>query len=215
MNIKNYEVRGSKVKFSCPHCGERLTTKLTQAGSKDKCPSCGGEFVCAGAKELKEYFELNQARMKDRAKKSADKRAKSKLKKAQRLEQKVEAKAEAVYQRELGRDLADALSSDNTAWSTSMLRLACGVARAYAAIMVLLLGVVLGVSFLVMVVSIAGILFTDGPASYSDGVPYYRHEQNWWLLHSSLWVFVSALGSVSLIGILSSCLLIEHNTRKD
>lgn len=52
MNIKNYEVKGNKVKFSCPKCKERLVTKLKQAGTNDYCPECGIVFTCAGQKEL-------------------------------------------------------------------------------------------------------------------------------------------------------------------
>ncbi len=52
MQINNYTVQRNKVKFSCPNCGERLATKLKQAGTKDSCPSCHAVFICAGQDEL-------------------------------------------------------------------------------------------------------------------------------------------------------------------
>lgn len=64
----SYKVKGSKVKFSCPNpkCGVRLTTKLSQAGTVDKCPECLCKFRCAGVAEYDAYLETKRERDAER-----------------------------------------------------------------------------------------------------------------------------------------------------
>ncbi len=73
MQINNYTVQRNKVKFSCPNCGERLATKIKQAGTKDSCPSCGTVFICAGQAELGQKLAEESDRQKQKEQRRQEK----------------------------------------------------------------------------------------------------------------------------------------------
>ena len=49
------EVKGNRVKFNCPRCKTRLTSKITQAGGVDSCPTCAAQFRTPGLQARKEW----------------------------------------------------------------------------------------------------------------------------------------------------------------
>jgi hypothetical protein len=50
--IQKTMLGGSKVIYQCPTCLADLESKLTEAGSDDKCPHCFNPFTVPGEKEL-------------------------------------------------------------------------------------------------------------------------------------------------------------------
>jgi len=91
------------VSYDCPHCGERLRSPLSDAGSTDYCPGCRREFVVPGSAELERVVRENKQREAARA---AESLAKQRLREERRREKKTQREA-AVEAARLQRQQAD------------------------------------------------------------------------------------------------------------
>lgn len=58
--VKNGWFRRRNVRYPCPSCGERLRSKLTDAGQKDSCPECNTVFVVPGSIDLLRITEAEK-----------------------------------------------------------------------------------------------------------------------------------------------------------
>ena len=49
------------IKYDCPGCGDRLSSSLDDAGTRDTCPGCGASFDVPGVaeKEKLAHYQLN------------------------------------------------------------------------------------------------------------------------------------------------------------
>lgn len=46
-----------KVEYKCPRCGTQLKNPIEEAGTRDQCPECGGEFEVPGKSELEKFTQ--------------------------------------------------------------------------------------------------------------------------------------------------------------
>jgi len=81
------------VKFGCPKCNVRMTARLTEAGNKEKCTSCGAIFKVPGEERLQAY---NTAKEAKKAEKLAQKEEKKQLAAAEE-KRRFDAKAQELY----------------------------------------------------------------------------------------------------------------------
>lgn len=61
--IKKNIVGPPSIKYDCPGCDIRLTSAITEAGSREICPDCNTEFVVPGTKE-RQQRDAEQKRIK-------------------------------------------------------------------------------------------------------------------------------------------------------
>lgn len=54
------EVKGNKVKFDCPRCKTRLSSRIKEAGGIDSCPTCGAQFRTPGMQARKDWEAQKQ-----------------------------------------------------------------------------------------------------------------------------------------------------------
>jgi DNA-directed RNA polymerase subunit RPC12/RpoP len=60
------------VKYGCPHCTERLTSPLLEAGEPERCPVCGFAFWVPGLTDQREYKLAEAKRLDQRIQDSMD-----------------------------------------------------------------------------------------------------------------------------------------------
>ena len=87
------------VKYSCPHCGERLRSPLGDAGKQDSCPNCNSPFLVPGKDSLERFKAAKEAAVERAAKLKAQLKKEKKDRKAQREAERARAQEEAAAQR--------------------------------------------------------------------------------------------------------------------
>ncbi len=81
-----YTVIGKIVRCACPNCGERLVTRLRQAGTMDTCPACKTEFECGGVPEYQRKREAQMEKQKLKEKRNQLKSERNSVKREQKIE---------------------------------------------------------------------------------------------------------------------------------
>ena len=54
MLIKKTLTGGYHLGYSCPHCGDGLSSDIDEAGQQDTCPSCGRAYTVPGQDKVAE-----------------------------------------------------------------------------------------------------------------------------------------------------------------
>ena len=95
--VKRYEVKGTTVRFACPHhlCRTKLRDRLDKAGQSDKCPECQTAFVMPGVAELAQ-LKLAKNRKAEAAKAAKEKAKAEKAAKQEAAEKQKREKAKAL-----------------------------------------------------------------------------------------------------------------------
>ena len=92
---------GLVVKYSCPHCRERLKSPLTDAGKTDSCANCRRQFVVPGKTDLQRerLRQEEETKQKQAALAVAERTAKlDKARKLQALKAKEDSRREELAQ---------------------------------------------------------------------------------------------------------------------
>jgi len=79
------------VKYPCPQCGEKLSSKAASAGGRDTCPACQASFVVPGAENVALFNEQEARRAHEQqVQKAADRRAMEAAETARQIEEELD-----------------------------------------------------------------------------------------------------------------------------
>jgi len=87
------------VKYPCPHCGEKLSSALKEAGTQDNCPNCYRLFVVPGAEAVAQVAAMRRAAAERKEQVKAELRQEKQQRKNQREKERARAREEAAAHR--------------------------------------------------------------------------------------------------------------------